>query len=227
MYTSIKNPPTAERAVIVLPEIFGMNKFIISTTDRFAQELGVKAFALDHFYPVTGQSQVFPYDDHDKPIATMQQLGGQQFLDFFTGALDEIAQANPDVKENVVCGFCFGGKLAFLAGTDKRINRIVSFYGSSSVQPGFIGEDSVIQALTKARQADPHLKVIGMFGKDDPSIPEAARHQIETELKAAGIDYQSKVYDTGHAFMNFERSNLYNEAASRQAWADVLDFLKN
>jgi len=227
LYQSSKNPDQSVRAVVVLPEIFGMNKFITATTDRLAEELGVKAFALDHFFPVTGKSQVYSYDDHDKPMQTMQQLTGQQFMDLFKASLDEISNNNPDIKEFVVVGFCFGGKLAFLAATDKRVSKVCSFYGSRSVDAGFYQDKSTVQALVDARREDSSLSVLGLFGESDPTIPPEARAETKKLLTEAQISYEEKVYDAGHAFMNFERANLYSEPAAKQAWADVTAFLEN
>lgn len=227
LYTSAKNPMHSERAVIVLPEIFGMNTFIKATTDRFAEELGVKAFALDHFYPVTGTSQVYPYDSHDEPMKLMQQLSGQDFLDLFTTTLEQISQNNPEIKQFDVCGFCFGGKLAFLTGTDQRISRIVSFYGSRAIDPGFYQNKSAIQTLIDARSKDANLKVLGLFGESDPTIPAEARAETKRLLESARINYLEKVYQAGHAFMNFERENMYAAEASKQAWGDVMTFLQN
>ena len=226
-YQSTKNPDKSDRAVIVLPEIFGMNKFIISTTDRLAEELGVKAFALDHFFPVTGKSQVFSYDDHEAPMGTMQQLSGRQFLDFFIASLDEVTQNNPEVKSFTVVGFCFGGKLAFLAGTDRRVTQIASFYGSRSVQGDFYEGKSVLEALTTSRASDSSLSVMGLFGASDPSLPAEAREETKKAFTAADISYQERVYDAGHAFMNYERTNMHSSEASKLAWADLVNFLQS
>jgi len=227
LYESPKNPEQATRAAVVLPEIFGMNKFITSTTDRLAEELEVKAFALDHFFPVTGKSQVFGYDDHQKPMETMQQLTGKQFMELFKASLDEIQANNPGVQEFIVVGFCFGGKLSFLAATDKRVTRVCSFYGSGSVNPGLFPDKSPIQMLAEARGKDTSLSVLGLFGETDPSIPAEARAETKKLLTAAEIAYEEKVYATGHAFMNFERDNMYSEPASKQAWADITAFLSS
>lgn len=225
MYESTKNPQESTRAVVVLPEIFGMNKFITATTDRFAEELGLKAFAIDHFFPVTGKSQVFDYANHDEPIKAMQQLTGAQFMDLFAASLDEIAQKNTEVQEFIVVGFCFGGKLAFLAATDKRVTKVCSFYGSGSTQTGLYPDKSPLQMLAEARQGDTSLSILGLFGESDPSIPAEARTEAKKLLTGAQIAYEEKVYDAGHAFMNFERDNLYSGPSAKQAWADVMAFL--
>jgi len=226
LYRSSKNPESSKTSVIVLPEIFGMNGFIKATTDRFAEELGYKAFALDHFYPVTGVSRVYDYGNHEEPMKAMQQVTGDKFVEQFTTVLDEIQKANPDVSEFVVCGFCFGGRLSFLTGVDKRVQRIMSFYGSNAQTTDFYQGESVVQALCDARSGDESLKVIAVYGETDPTLPEEARAQTKQQIKAAGINFEEKVYSAGHAFMNFERDNMHSAEASRQAWSDVTAFLK-
>src|SRR5579862_84922 len=102
LYTSPHNPPSSSKAVVVLPEIFGLNGFIKATTDKFAQELGLKAFALDHFYPVTGDNKVYDYGNHDEPMKAMQQVTGENFVDQFTTALDEIQKDDSNITDFVV-----------------------------------------------------------------------------------------------------------------------------
>ncbi len=224
LYHSPKGNQNVNSAVLVLPEIFGLNDFIKATTDRLATELACPAFALDHFYAVTGQNQIFDYSDHEAAFAPAQAMTAGQFLGLLTKALNEIQQQLPTIKALAVVGFCFGGKLSFLAGTDQRITKVASFYGSrphDGLVPG-----GVVTALAKARTQDPHLKVFGFYGQRDASISPADRAQTKQLLTAAGISYQDKIYNAGHAFMNNERPDMYSEAASRQAWADVLRFLK-
>lgn len=227
IYLSSKNPASSTRAVIVLPEIFGMNGFIRSITDRFASELSLKAFALDHFYPISGQSKQYDYNSYDEPLKLMQQVTGDKFVEQFTTALDTISKANQEVKDFIVCGFCFGGRLTFLAGSDKRVKRLVSFYGAGADQANFYQDKTVVEALCQARSSDKSLEILALFGNADESIPEAARSKTMQLIEAAGISYEEKVYSAGHAFMNFERDNLHNKEAAAKAWADVMDFLKS
>lgn len=226
LYQSPGNSVAAERAIIVLPEIFGVTKFNQTAADRLAQELGCAGFALDYFYAVTGKVEVFDYSNAEPGMKIMQTVTGEKFVDIFTSALQEINKSFPKVKAISVLGFCFGGKLALLSGVDQQVNRIASFYGSNPHQPDFYQGQSVVEALAANRQADSDLKVMGLFGADDPSIPEDDRDKTKQLLTEASINYQEKVYSAGHAFMNNNRPDHYVEAVAKLAWADAVAFLK-
>lgn len=122
LYSSPQSRADATRAIIVLPEIYGLNDFVKSVTDRAATELGVQSFGLDHFFAANGQKNEIGYDEHDKGASLMAQVTGERYLELLSLSLDEITQNHPDLQEIVVLGFCFGGKLAYLSGVDPRVS---------------------------------------------------------------------------------------------------------
>ncbi|MCC7543227.1 dienelactone hydrolase family protein [bacterium] len=215
----------AERAIIILPEIFGVKDFTRELAGKVQIELGWNGYVLDHFYAVTGEVQTFAYDDMSG-MEIMERMTGELFLPLLAQAVGMIQEAQPKLKHLAVWGFCFGGKLAYLSGVNPHVTDIVSCYGGASVQPGFYAGDSVVQALARARYADKSLKILGVYGEHDPMIPAADREKISTLLTESKISHQIKVYDAGHAFFNEDRADRYVEAAAKAAWNDVSNWLK-
>lgn len=227
IYLNSHHDSQRDWAVVVLPEIYGLHPFIRKTVDDFAEEFGVVALALDHLYAGTGQSERYDYQTGAAAgMAAMQQVTGAAYLDLLGSLLEELQRQYPAVRHVAVCGFCFGGRLAFLSGVDKRVERIISFYGAGPHAPFYNGLGCV-EALTTARAHDTKLKVLALYGGQDNSIPVDDRTQTEKLLHQAGIAYQADVYDdAGHAFANYERSS-YNPAAAQAAWLQIGQFLSD
>lgn len=216
------------KAVIVLPEIFGLNNFIKSTTEKFVNEFGYNAFALDIFYPLLKESKVFDYkNDMDKAHEMMSKLSGEEFMKFYNSCIESIFKVKPEIDELIVCGFCFGGKLSYLAGTHPKVSKVFSFYGSKSVQKDFYEDMSAVETLASVRiDAGDDLKVFAFYGDKDGSIPEEDREEIKGIFNNAHIYYKEHVFDAGHAFMNYERADMYNQKASQEAWRILEENLK-
>jgi carboxymethylenebutenolidase len=63
-------------------------------------------------------------------------------------------------------------------------------------------------------------------GSDDPVIPACPSTAIDAALNAAGVDFESYVYEgAGHAFACDARRRLYVEESARTAWQRTHAFL--
>ena len=223
IYTNSSNK--SNKAVIVLPEIFGITDFIKRTTDRFAEEFELPAFAIDHFYAVTGKVEIIEYADMQHGSAIKDRMTGDGFYEFFTKALDEIQAEYRNIKEFVVVGFCFGGRLAYLAGMDGRVNKVVSFYGGQPHLPNYYDGNSPVEALISAKGGS-GLQVLSFYGGQDESIPAEDRAKTKQLLGAAGIGYTEKVYgQAGHAYFNDSRPERYSAKAAEGSWVDIKKFI--
>lgn len=222
-------PPTAgnpDKALIILPEIFGIQDFTRDLANQVAQETGWSGYVLDHFYAVTGKAEVIDYDDSARGLDIMQLMTGEKYLDLFLATLAEVKNRQPKLRRLAVWGFCFGGKLAWLSGTQADVTDIISFYGGASLASDFYHGQTVIEALCEKRQGDANktLRAFGAFGEDDPMIPASDRAKIDRALTQAGIAHQLNIYKAGHAFYNDDRDK-YVVAAAKRAWADVMIWL--
>lgn len=215
-----------EKAIVILPEIYGVQDFTRELAGKVQAELGWTGYVLDHFYAETGQVQTFSYDDATPGIEIMNKMTGEKYLALLEKAIAEIHKRQPKVQRIAVWGFCFGGKLAYLSGAQKEVTDIVSFYGGASLADNFYGDNSVIGALSQTRSNDAGLRVFAGFGENDEMIPAADVSMIHEQLDRAGISTEVRVYTAGHAFFNEDRKDRYVETAAKQAWTDVQKFLR-
>lgn len=210
-------------AVIVLPEVFGVNGWVRSVADRLAAA-GYAALALNTMAR-TAPDLELTYD------AAGLELG-RQHRDAVTAAgfLDDLAASvawirdQPDLAGRPIgcVGFCFGGHLALLAATLPAIGATCAFYGARvySFRPG--GGPPSLELVPQIPG-----RLWCFCGDQDPLIPpeeitavaaaltaanggapaaEAARHRL---LVAPGA---------GHGYMCEARADFSPDAA-RSGWS--------
>lgn len=225
LYKSNK-PSDSKRAIVILPEIYGLKPFAKELADRCAAELGFTGYALDYFWALTHESNDFDYQaGMGRGIELMNQMTGELFMELLGKVIERIKLEQPELERLVVVGFCFGGRLAYLSGVHDTVTDIISFYGAGSTKPGFYHDDSAISATVQARQGMQDLRVLGLFGAEDDSIPEDDRKTIAEQLQGAGISVTLHEYVAGHAFFNADRTDRYVAEAASQAWHDVKTWL--
>lgn len=123
----------AEQAIIVLPDIWGQTDYSFLTLKQLTQKFQCPCYMLDYFYALTKRPNKFnPETDEAKAMELMNTMRGEDFMEIFITAMDDIEPAQPKLKDLIVLGFCFGGRLAYLAGLSKTATKIVSFYGAGA-----------------------------------------------------------------------------------------------
>lgn len=219
---------SAKRALLLLPDIWGITNYSIETATEFANEFKMPVFMLDYFYQLTGNSNVFnPDTDQSIAVELMNKMTGEDFVEIFDKALNEITANKPKLDSIVVVGFCFGGRLAYLSGTNIVVKKIVSFYGAGAHTKNYYNTKTPIQALCDARANDSSMSVLSFYGQQDGSISAIDREQTGSSFEAAGIKYIEKIYDTGHAYFQPGRVDSYNQAAAGKSWAELRQFINN
>jgi carboxymethylenebutenolidase len=219
--------PTSSNAIVMLPDIWGQTAYANDTAAQFAARLSSPVYVLDYFYQLTGQVNNFD-PQADQAIATglMAKMTGQDFLNIFTKAVEEISSSQPQLKSIIVIGFCFGGRLAYLSGLNSKVKKIVSFYGAGGHTPSYYQDKTPIEVLCEARKEDESLDVLSFYGNKDGSIPEADRQLTSQSFKNARINYTEKIYDAGHAYFQPARDS-YDELSAVASWQDLQKFIQN
>lgn len=126
---------TPAPAILVIQEIFGVNKVMRDLCDGYAAQ-GYLAFAPDLFWRI--QPGV---DITDQTEAEWQQAFGlMQKFDIDKG-IDDLKAALAALRRHEACsgkvgtvGYCLGGKLAFLMATRSDADCNVSYYGVGLAQ---------------------------------------------------------------------------------------------
>jgi carboxymethylenebutenolidase len=194
-------PQDAARALVVVQEIFGVNRHMRHVCETFAAE-GYAVIAPALFDRV-GPGIELGYEAAD--VAQGRELRGR-INDGLT-VLDILAAAAalPRGAKRGIVGYCWGGTVAWHGAT-----RTSAFAASSGWYGGGI-------AAAKEEQARCPVQL--HFGEADASIPMA---DVEA-IRAAQPGVAVHVYGGGHGFGCDERGS-YVEADYRLAQQRTLDF---
>jgi carboxymethylenebutenolidase len=197
-------------AVVVVQEIFGVNKSIRGVADDYAAEgfLAIAPALFDRFEKNVelgyGQQDMQRAFQHFYP-----KLDPNVSLLDVAAAFHHVKQAG---KATGVLGFCYGGLMSWISAVRGESLRMqpdccVGYYAGGIGR--FAAEEPVCPVLLHFGAADDHI------GKD----------QIDA-VRTAHPDVQIYLYEgVGHAFANPDRPS-YNAAAAKLAWERSLEFLK-
>jgi carboxymethylenebutenolidase len=194
-------------AVLMIHEWWGLNVDTTILADALAQE-GYMVLAPDAFRGSVAQT----------PQAAMAQLRstpGEQIAGDLDAALAFLMNHEAVEPDRVASmGFCFGGTQSMYLGTrTDSLAAVITFYGSGP-----------IQSADELGSLAANGPVLGIFGREDGSIPVAEVAGFEAALNDAGIPNTITIYDgVGHAFV---KSNTYNRGgAPEAAWNELVEFL--
>jgi carboxymethylenebutenolidase len=208
----VTRPSDAPKGALVLvQEIFGINKHIQSVADGFAQE-GYVVIAPALFDRIERDVQL----DYD---AAGKQRAFSEFypkLDPAKSLLDIAAAyhfvAAEDQKGIGVIGYCYGGLMAWLSATRGETEKMqpsctVGYYAGGIGK--FAAEEPSCPVLLHFGEADTHI------GADQIDAVRNAHPEVEI------YTYEG----AGHAFTRKADPESYNEAATKLATERTLAFL--
>jgi carboxymethylenebutenolidase len=198
-------------AVIILQEIFGVNSHIRTVADQYALD-GYVALAPDIFWRTQPRVELgYESADRAKGIEILQQTNVDLAVADI-GATAQTLRALPEVTGNVAAiGYCFGGRLAYLAAAEGTVDLAVAYYGGG--------------IHTRLEQAA-KIKVPMQFhyAELDSGIPLAAVGQVK-ECFAGRDAVEFHLYpNADHGFNCTDRAT-YNQHAAALAHGRTLTFL--
>ncbi len=201
--------------MVILPDVRGLHRFYEELALRFA-ERGIDAVALDYFGRTARST------DRGEGFEAMPHVDQTQFE---TLMLDAKAARDHLVGRGTTAvfsiGFCFGGRLSFLAGTrpELGLSGVVGFYGPPA-GPGRAGTPGPVDVARQFR-----APVLGLFGGSDQGIPQSAIDEFGQALTDAGVDNELVTYPGApHSF--FDRKAAEFADAAADAWVKVLEFVE-
>ncbi len=190
--------------LVVIQEIFGVNRHIRSVVDRFAAD-GYVAIAPALFDRVrTGVELDYDPDGVQAGFAVMQELDLDQVMLDLRAAVDAVA----DVGRVGVVGYCFGGSMAARASIEMAdvVSCAVGYYGGGVAQ------------LVERR---PQIPLLLHFGAEDHAIPA----ETVDAVRQAWPEVPVHVYPgAGHGF-NCDLRASYHPASAALALERTLAFL--
>ena len=205
-YLAMPDSPGRHPALVVIQEWWGLNDWVKEQAREFAQH-GYVAFAPDLYH---GKVATVPAEARK----LSRSMPRERAVRDLKAAFDYLA-AMPNVEKTKIgsIGWCMGGGLSLqLAIHESRLAACVIDYGTLTTDPAEIEKI--------------HAPMLGNFGADDHGIPPSAVHAFEKATRAAGKQFDAKIYaGAGHAFENENNKTGYRPEASRDAKARTLEFL--
>ncbi len=213
--------------VILIHEVWGLNKNIRSLTDRLAAE-GYLVLAPD-LISHTGITEKMDQsilaeaanpatrDEAQKKMReAMTPIRSEEFGKETNERLKicfNYLRQEYGLKKVAVMGFCFGGTYSYsLAVNEPGLSAALAFYGHAPEK-----EEDL------ARISCP---VMAFYGEKDTALVQDLP-RLQNSMKKLRKDFRFKVYpNTGHAFMNDTNPTTYNKEAADDAWREALRFLK-
>lgn len=189
-------------ALVVVQEIFGVNRHIRSVADGWARDgfLAVAPALFDRFE--RGVDLSYEGEDAQRAMGFSRRLKMDELLRDTAAAID-YARATSRKKTGIV-GYCLGGSIAWLAACRFGVEAAVSYYG------GRIAEYAAEQ---------PRCPVMLHFGRQDAHI----RPEMVAAVQTAHPDIPVFLYDAGHGF-NCDVRAAYHAPSAKLARERSLEF---
>ncbi len=194
-------PKTGGPGLLVLHAWWGLNSFFKELCDRLAEQ-GFTVLAPDLF-----QGQIAETIEAAEEL--MKNSDDQAVSDAVMAAKDHLLTLT---KGKIgVMGFSFGAAWSLIAAAHDpdNVTATVLFYGVYEVDFGKVKS-----------------KILGHFGDRDEWEPLEGAKEMETAMKAAGLDVTLHIYPgVSHWFVETDRPE-YDPAAANLAWERTFAFLK-
>jgi dienelactone hydrolase len=202
--------------VVVLPDNRGLSSFYEKLSVQLVGE-GFSAVAIDYFGRTAGaivdRSPDFPLMEH-----LMQLTRPGLFADIAAAVGYLRSPAGGDCETVFALGFCFGGRLAFLASAPSfGLAGVIGFYGATDVLFGSPGPTQLAAGLA--------APILGIFGGADEGISAQMIQSFDEALVANQVEHEIVVYPGApHSF--FDIGYKEHAAACQDAWSCSLAFLR-
>lgn len=213
--------------VILIHEVWGLNKNIRSLADRLAAE-GYLVLAPD-LISQTGITEKIDQsilaevanpatrDEAQKKMRSIMspirsEEFGRETVERLKICFNYLKQ-DYGLEKIAVMGFCFGGTYSYSQAVNEQdLSAVVPFYGHAPEK-----EEEL------ARISCP---IMAFYGEKDTALV-GDLPRLKISMKKFNKDFRFKVYrNAGHAFMNDTNPTTYNKEAADDAWKEALQFLE-
>lgn len=212
-------------ALLILPEIFGVNPWVCTVANRWAQ-LGYGALAIPLFARTApelslsyGPEQLQEGRSHkERTSARTLLVDGARAVRWLQ------SQGAEDQPLAVGCmGFCFGGHVALLASALEGMVASCVCYGAGVVQGRPGGGPPTLEVLSQ-----PGGRVLFIYGRKDPLVPAEDLQAIASAVDQAnargeGERAQLLTYAAGHGFLCEARDD-FRPVEAKAAWEAITAF---
>jgi carboxymethylenebutenolidase len=187
--------------VVVIQEIFGLNSHIKRVTEQYAG-LGYLAVAPALFDRIKRNVEL-SYSDLQPGIDLVMKTTNEGVLADVNAAVDAVARAG----RTGMVGYCWGGRVTYLAACRINIAAAVAYYGGG-----------IAQLLDET----PKCPIMFHHGERDAFIPAADVAKIRAAVPK-GVFH---LYPANHGFNCTDRAD-YDVASARLAFERSSEFFRN
>jgi carboxymethylenebutenolidase len=208
----------AGAAMLILPDVRGLHPYYEELALRFA-EAGVDAVAIDWFGRTAG-AEARPATFEYRPHVNQTRWPGLE-ADIRAGFEALGTVRDEPARASFTIGFCFGGRLSFLAATlGLGLAGVIGFYGPP------VGSHYTESPAPADVAGSMRGRLLGIYGGGDESLPPEKIAQFEAALQASGVDHRLITYpDAPHSFFDRKAAEFAEESAA--AWAETLRFVRS
>lgn len=197
-------------AIVVIQEIFGVNKVMRDIADSLAEE-GYTAVAPDLFWRIEPGIDITDQTDAEweKAFSYFKAFNIDKGIEDITSTIDWVrAQGHSNVG---AVGYCLGGLLAYLTGTRTSIDATVGYYG--------VGIDNYLGEAGKAKKP-----VLLHVAEEDGFVSKDSQAKMKAGLTAS--NFQLYWYPgRDHAFARHGGKH-YHAGDATTANKRTLDFFR-
>ena len=156
--------------IVLCQEIFGVNPYIQSVADYYAEE-GYVVLAPDLFWRINPGIQIgYTEKDFERAFQLFGQFDTDQGMNDISASVKTL-RSRPEVVGKVgALGFCLGGRLAYLAAARSGVDCAVAYYGVTIDE--YLNEASNI-----------NVPMALHFAENDQFAPMASVNNIQAALK--------------------------------------------
>jgi carboxymethylenebutenolidase len=203
--------------VLVVQEIFGVHAWVQDVCRRLAGA-GYFAIAPDLYVRQGDPTAITDMSALIRDIVS--KVPDVQVLSDLDAAV-AYARRVPrvDASRLAITGFCWGGRIAWMyAGHNPAVRAAVAWYGPVA-RVYHPGDASALEIVPRIEAA-----VLGLYGGDDPGIPNDTTARIAEAMRSAGKTVEIVTYpDTPHAFLADYRPS-YRKGPAEDGWKRMLDW---
>jgi carboxymethylenebutenolidase len=198
--------------LVLLQEIFGINGYMKSMADRYAEE-GYVVLVPDLFWRMKpGVELGYSEADFKEALGYNERLDEENAVNDIAATIAAIRGLPEQAGKVGAIGYCLGGRLAMLAAARTDVDCAVSYYG--------VGLDAYISKIPAI-----HCPMIFHFAENDVMTPTASREKIIAALKQKP-SIETYVYPgCDHAFATPEREH-FDKPAAMMAYSRTMSLLR-
>jgi carboxymethylenebutenolidase len=205
--------------ILVVQEIFGVHDWIKDVCRRLARA-GYFAIAPELY---TRQGDPTKIADTQALIRDIvaKVPDAQVIGDLDAASRYAKSTGKADTAKLGITGFCWGGRIVWMyAAHNPDLKAAVAWYGPVA-RAYHQGDRNAVDVVPNVKAA-----VLGLYGGDDPGIPNDTVQKIGDAMKAAGKTVEIVVYPaTPHGFLADYRPS-YRKEAAEDGWKRMTAWFK-